>query len=91
MDSVVFDLCRGPGTVAQVVCSRSRASIERSSKRPKKIRARVLLAAAAALRRTGGRGTRGARDVHARSTRQASACLGRPASAATRDQAGQKI
>jgi hypothetical protein len=25
MDSVVFDLCRGPGTVAQVVCSRSRA------------------------------------------------------------------
>jgi hypothetical protein len=30
MDSVVFDLCRGPDTVAQVVCSRSRASIERS-------------------------------------------------------------
>jgi hypothetical protein len=28
MDSVVFDLRRGPGTVAQVVCSRSRASIE---------------------------------------------------------------
>jgi hypothetical protein len=27
MDSVVFDLCRGPGTVAQVVCSRSSARI----------------------------------------------------------------
>jgi hypothetical protein len=36
MDSVVFDLCRGPDTVAQVVCSRSRTRIERSSKRPKK-------------------------------------------------------
>jgi hypothetical protein len=36
MDSVVFDLCRGPGTVAQVVCSRSRARIQRSSTRPKK-------------------------------------------------------
>jgi hypothetical protein len=33
MDSVVIDLCRGPGTVAQVVCSRSRARIQRSSKR----------------------------------------------------------
>jgi hypothetical protein len=33
MDSVVFDQCRGPGTVAQVVCSRSRASIGRSSER----------------------------------------------------------
>jgi hypothetical protein len=31
LDSVVFDLCRGPGTIAQVLCSRSRASIERSS------------------------------------------------------------
>jgi hypothetical protein len=36
MDSLVFDLCRGPGTVAQVVCSRSRASIERISKQQKK-------------------------------------------------------
>jgi hypothetical protein len=36
MDSVVFDLCRGPDTIAQVVCSSSRASIERSSERPKK-------------------------------------------------------
>jgi hypothetical protein len=38
-DSVVFDLCRVPrpwhGTVAQVVCSRSRASIERSSTQKK--------------------------------------------------------
>jgi hypothetical protein len=36
MDSVVFDLCRGLGSVAQVVCSRSRARIERSSKRQEK-------------------------------------------------------
>jgi hypothetical protein len=33
MDSVVFDLCQGPGTVAQVVSSHSRACIQRSSKR----------------------------------------------------------
>jgi hypothetical protein len=37
MDSVVFDLRQGPGTVAQVVCSR--ASIERSSERQKKLTA----------------------------------------------------
>jgi hypothetical protein len=36
LDSVVFDLCRGPGTVTQVLCSRSRASIERSSEQQKK-------------------------------------------------------
>jgi hypothetical protein len=36
LDSVVFDLCRGPGTAAQVLCSRSCASIERSSEEQKK-------------------------------------------------------
>jgi hypothetical protein len=42
MDSVVFDLCRGPGTVAQVACSRLRASIERSSANGKKNREFVV-------------------------------------------------
>jgi hypothetical protein len=35
VDSVVFDLCRGPGMVAQLVCSH--ASTERSSLKEKKV------------------------------------------------------
>jgi hypothetical protein len=49
IDSVVFDLCRGPGTVAQVVCSRSRASLERSSERPKKLLSPYGLCVASAI------------------------------------------
>jgi hypothetical protein len=43
MNSVVFDLCRGPGTVTQFVCSRSRARIQRSNKRQKKTSSVLLI------------------------------------------------